>query len=88
MNTQTKPQTNPSIAKLTLGTRPIKVDYKKLYNAIDYDLGQGYYKQFPIVESQMKVILSKLNKLMFVTNANPLSNVELQTLKDNDYIRF
>lgn len=64
----------------------MKLNYKSIYQNIDNDIQRGVYKKFPYLERRLEHISSKCNNLAFVVNSIPLTDREIETLKENEYI--
>lgn len=62
------------------------MDYKKIAESIDKDIEHGVYDKFPNLRDRLKFISKKVTKLSIVSNAAPLSNGEINTLKFQGYL--
>lgn len=63
------------------------MDYKKVVESINKDIENGVYDKFPNLRDRLKFISKKkVSKLSVVSNATPLSNGEINTLKFQGYL--
>lgn len=62
------------------------MDYKKVAESINKDIENGVYDKFPNLRDRLKFISKKVSKLSVLSNATPLSNGEINTLKFQGYL--
>ena len=62
------------------------MNYKKIAESIDKDIKEGVYDKFPNLKDRLKFISKKVTKLSTISNATPLSNGEINTLKFQGYL--
>lgn len=53
---------------------------------INKDLENGVYNNFPVLKKRLQHIADKIAKLVHIVNADQLTNGEVDTLRENDYI--
>ena len=59
---------------------------EELIALINGDLENNVFSNWPVLKNKLKHIIKKLNKLKYLSNAEPLTVKELSCLKQNDYI--
>ena len=59
---------------------------KNIVAEIDADINKGVYELFPKLKDRLTFIRRKLYGGIYIINTEGLSNGELETLKENDYI--
>lgn len=70
-------------------SRIITKDFCKLaVSEMDYDLGHGVFDKFPKVKRMFEIIYLKLQKMVYVKNAEGLNSDDLLLMIENDYIRL
>jgi hypothetical protein len=62
------------------------MDKKKICAEIDKDIARGVYEMFPKLKTRLEFIRRKLYASIYIINAEELSNGELKTLIDADYL--
>lgn len=62
------------------------MDKRKIASEINYDIEIGVYSNFKKLESRLEYIAHKLVLSTYVSNVE-LSDGELKTLKENDYLK-
>ena len=62
--------------------------YRQLMSEIDYDLGHCIFDIFPKVKHQFEKMYLKMQKCVFVKNAEPISESDILLLIENDYLRI
>ena len=85
MNTPVIKKKNNITIKVDGVTRTLDCD--KLYSDLNFDIATKVYNAFPKLKDQMLYIMGKINKLRFVSNAKTLTQGEIKTLIENDYIK-
>lgn len=62
------------------------MNYTSIAQNIEADIENGIYDRWPKIKSRMQFIAGKLVKAAYMVNVE-MSEGELQTLKEEDYIR-
>lgn len=53
---------------------------------INEDLETGVYNNFPVLKKRLQHIADKIAKLIHIVNADQLTNGEVDTMRENEYI--
>jgi len=59
---------------------------KHIVEEIDYDINRGVYEQFPKLKERLSYIRRKLYATIYLINGEEISDGEMKTLIENDYI--
>lgn len=62
------------------------MDHIKIANQINNDIRDHKWDQYPWLKKQLKIIAKNLPKDILVVNRKPLSNHDIEVLKENEYI--
>jgi len=63
----------------------LKMDNKQIANKINYDIETGVYDSFDKLKKRLEYIAHRLVLATYISNTE-ISEGELQTLRDNDYL--
>jgi len=59
---------------------------QEVLNRINEDLESGVYNNFPVLKKRLQHIADKIAKLIHIVNADQLTQGEISTLIENDYV--
>lgn len=59
---------------------------QEVLSQINKDLLSGVYDNFPALKKRLQHIANKIARLIHIVNADQLTNGEVDTLRENDYI--
>lgn len=59
---------------------------EEIIAAINADVKQGIYDNFPKLKDRLLFIATKLAKQIYIVNSNELSSGEKETLVENEYM--
>lgn len=59
---------------------------QEVLSQITQDLESGVYNNFPLLKKRLQHIADKIAKLIHIVNAGQLTNGEVGTLRENEYL--